>query len=123
MESSNLLEYGRADWVILPATMSLYGKRVVDIITAASTWDEETILVCEKQENDGRVRLAFVGTSGGPEGYSSKIGQSFSAQHDQTGQSKGMYKLVNVVHVVKGEIVSKVNEIGINKKASFAVFK
>ena len=121
MESS-LNEAKRFDWHILPATMALYGKRVVDIITAASTWDECTILVCEKDEN-GRKRLAFVSSASPAESYNSYVGKTFHAGHDQTQADKGFYKVVNVVHVKDGQIVGKVNDIGVNSKASLAVFK
>lgn len=121
MESS-INEAKRYDWYILPATMALYGKRVVDIITAASTWDESTILVCEKEEN-GRKRLAFVSSASPAESYNSYVGKTYHAGHDQTQSDKGYYKVVNVVHIKDGQIVSKVNDIGVNQKASLAVFK
>lgn len=112
------------DWVILPATMALYNKRVVDIITAASTWDSATILICVKREDGGKERFCFVSSaSDGFDHYKKDIGRSFETIHDQTGKSKGMYKLVNVAYIKKGEIVKKANEIGLKAKASLSVFK
>lgn len=106
-------------WVILPATMALYGKRVVDITTAASEWapHEETILVCQLENG----RIAFLASSGGGEGF--KVGETRECFHDQTQASKGMYKVLNIVVFRDGEIASKANEVGLNVKASVAVFK
>ena len=113
---------GYGDWAILPATMALYGRRTVDIITAASTWEDEVILVCKNEQN----RTCFVGSTGGEssfEYYKNDIGKSFSAFHDQTGASKGRYTVKNVVRIKKGEIVDQVNDVGIKEKASLSVFK
>lgn len=115
-ESEGLYEkYGRS-WAILPATMSLYNRRTVDIITAASHWDDEWIYVCKNKEG----RICFLGSSG--PGIA-KVGETHDTHHDQTGASKGPYKVINIVHIKKGEIVSKENEEGLNVKASLAVFK
>jgi len=113
------------DWVILPATMALYNRRTVDIVTAASTWKnhDTTILVCEKDEN-GKKRFAFVSSSGDAyDDYKKDIGKTFHAVHDQTQASKGMYKLVNVVVLKGGEILKNANDIGLKAKASLCVFK
>lgn len=120
--SELLFEGYNGDWAILPATMELYNRRTVDIITAASTWDESVILVCENEQG----RICFVSSAGGKstyDYYKDDIGKSYSTYHDQTGASKGRYKIKNVVHIKNGEIVDKVNDEGINKKASLAVFK
>lgn len=119
-ESWRLDEGFRGDWAILPATMTLYGKRTVGIIEAASTWDKCSIFVCQK---DGESRLLFVSGSGEYEGYGINIGQSYSTYHDQTGASKGLYTVLNMVYIVNGEIVKKENDIGLDKKASLSVFK
>lgn len=37
--------YSARDWVILPATMALYNRRTVDIITAASEWKGNTTIL------------------------------------------------------------------------------
>lgn len=110
--------YGRG-WAILPATMVLYNKRTVDIITAASTWDDSVIYVCGKEEN-GKNRILFLASSGD---LGFKVGTSSETYHDQTGASKGVYTVLNIVHIVDGQIVSKENNIGLDKKASLAVFK
>lgn len=110
--------YGRG-WAILPATMALYDKRTVDIITAASTWDDCVIYVCSKEEN-GKDRILFLASSGD---LGFKVGTSSETYHDQTGASKGVYTVMNIVHIVDGKIVSKSNNIGLDKKASLAVFK
>lgn len=110
--------FGRG-WAILPATMALYGKRTVDIKTAASTWDDTWIYVCGKDEGD-RSRILFLASSGDL-GY--KVGHSNETYHDQTGNSKGEYTILNIVHIVDGEIVSSQNDIGLTGKASLAVFK
>lgn len=117
-----LFEGYKGDWAILPATMELYNKRTVDIITAASTWDDAAILVC-KNEKD---RTCFVSSADGTSSfkyYKGEVGKSFSTYHDQTGGSKGRYTVKNVVHIKNGEIVDKVNDEGIKEKASLAVFK
>lgn len=57
------------------------------------------------------------------EQYEKQIGRSFEAMHDQTGKSKGLYKLVNVVVLKDGEIIGKANETGLKAKASLSVFK
>lgn len=114
---------GRGGWVILPATMALYNKKVVDIVTAASTWadHEDTILVCTKDEG-GRKRVLFI-SSYGDRFNDYTIGQTEECFHDQTGASKGMYTVMNVVVLKGGEILKKKNEFGLNVKASLAVFK
>lgn len=126
LEKLEALEEGaRGDWAILPATMSLYNKRTVDLKTAASEWQDHptTILICSKLEN-GRERYCFVSSwSDAFDHYKPQIGQSFHAVHDQTGQSKGMYKLLNVVVLQHGEILKQANNQGINAKASLSVFK
>ncbi len=126
LELLNLIErYSPHDWVILPATMALYNRRTVDIITAASTWapDATTILICTKS-GEGKDRFLFVSSSGDAYNhYDKDIGKSFHAVHDQTQASKGMYKLVNVVVVKDSKIVKKANDTGINAKASLSVFK
>ena len=117
-----LTEGYNGDWAILPATMELYGRRTVDIIKAASEWDDAAILVCENE--DGRI--CFVSSADGASSFKhhkNDIGKSFSTHHDQTGASKGRYKVLNVVHIKNGEIVDKVNDVGLDKKASLAVFK
>lgn len=113
----------RNSWAILPATMSLYNKRTVDLKTANSTWGDGSILICEVDGSNGKTRLAFVHSAGGFDGYVSYVGKSYAAHHDQTMASKGMYKVVNVVGFENNEIVNKVNDIGLNAKASLAVFK
>jgi hypothetical protein len=119
----------RDSWSILPATMALYNKRVVDIVTAASCWSPgpETILVCSKSEGSGRsdkVRLLFVASSGDSYDYYLKdIGKSFETHHDQTGVSKGFYKIENVVIIADDKIAKSANAIGLNIKASLSVFK
>ena len=118
----------RADWVILPATMALYNKRTVNIVDAASEWKEQetTILVCTKGRGNGTDRYAFVSSSGDAfDQYKGKIGHVFSASHDQTGASKGDYRLKNVVVLKDGEIKKKVNDEGTDPKvkASLSVFK
>lgn len=110
--------YGNRGWVILPATMSLYNRRTVDIITAASTWDSSTIYVCTKA---GESRLLFVASSGRFNGC--PVGSSHEVYHDQTQAFKGVYTIVNIVEIKDGEIVAKENEIGLNAKASLSVFK
>lgn len=111
-------------WAILPATMALYGKKVVDIYTAASEWTsdkhKQTILVCHKNEN-GRDRMLFIASYG--DGSSYKVGESSETYHDQTLASKGVYTILNVVVFQGGEIISKANDVGLNAKASLAVFK
>jgi hypothetical protein len=126
LEKVTIEEGYRGDWAILPATMSLYGKRVVDLITAASTWSnhDTTILVCKKTEADGRERFAFVSSGHDDfDHYSAKIGKSYSTYHDQTGQDKGRYTIVNVVVLKNNQIVKHVNDVGLRVKASLAVFK
>jgi exopolysaccharide biosynthesis predicted pyruvyltransferase EpsI len=122
MKVKELFEGYKGDWAILPATMELYGKRTVDLVTAASTWEDygETILIC-KNEDD---RTCFIGSGGDSfEHYSKDIGKSFSTYHDQTGASKGRYKVINVVYLKDGEILKKANDIDLKAKASLAVFK
>lgn len=108
-------------WALLPATMALYNRRTVDIITAASTWmpGRETIYVCSKMEN-GRKRLLFAASAGEP---FYKVGETYSVYHDQTQAYKGEYTIENVVVIENNEIVSKVNDIGLKEKCSVAVFK
>lgn len=116
--------YGRG-WAILPATVALYGKKVVDIKTAASEWASDTsattILVCHKNEN-GRDRMLFLASSGDCRSQY-KVGQSSETFHDQTGASKGVYTILNIVVFQGGEPIYKANEQGMTGKASVAVFK
>ena len=123
MKLNELLNEGfKGDWAILPATMDLYGKRTVDIVTAASSWEDTVILVC-KNEKD---RTCFVSSAGGMSSYKhykDDIGKTFLAYHDQTGGSKGYYTVKNVVRIKDGEIKDQVNDAGIKEKASLAVFK
>jgi hypothetical protein len=113
-------------WAILPATMALYDRRTVDIITAASEWSPgpETILVCSKEERTGKRRMLFIASSGDAYShYVNNIGKEFDTYHDQTGASKGRYRIDNVV-VIKDDRVDKhANEIGMKEKASLSVFK
>lgn len=110
----------RNGWAILPATMDLYGKRTVDLKTAASEWKtgEETILICQKS---GETRFLFLASSGGPDGWS--VGETRECFHDQKQTSKGMYTVMNVVGFTDGEITYTANDIGLNARASVAVFK
>jgi len=120
----NERRYGVRDWVILPATMALYGRRTVDIITAASEWkdSEDTILVCKKP--DEKNRFAFISSSGNAyDSYVKDIGKEFHGVHDQSGASKGMYKLVNVVVLKNDKIIKSANDEGLKAKASLSVFK
>ena len=122
--------YGRS-WAILPATEALYNKKVVDIYTAQSQWQDpdrcETILVCNKEQYDSktgsnRVRTLFVASSGDCfDQY--KVGQGSETHHDQTGASKGYYTIANVVVFQNGEIIKKANDVGLTGKYSLAVFK
>lgn len=123
--SESLLNERYGDWTILPATMALYNKRTVDLVTAASEWKNHatTILICTKHDG-GKERICFVSSSGDQfDHYEKLIGRSFEAMHDQTMQSKGMYKLVNVTVLKNGEILKKANETGLKVKASLSVFK
>ena len=122
-ESTLNERYG--DWVILPATMALYNKRTVDLIGAAAEWQPRatTILICTKHENN-KDRFCFVSSSGDQfDHYEKMIGHSFEAIHDQTGKSKGVYKLVNVTVIKDSEVVKKANVTGLKVKASLSVFK
>lgn len=115
--------YNHADWHILPATMALYNRRTVDIITAASTWapDATTILICKK---NGESRVLFVSSAGdGFDHYKKDIGKSYHAVHDQSGADKGMYKVLNVAVIKDGKIEKSVNDEGLKAKASLSVFK
>ena len=122
---TTLDEGNSRSWAILPATMALYNKKVVDIYTAASEWTSdthaETILVCGKNEN-GRDRTLFIAGAGDSSGYY-KVGQSNETHHDQTGASKGVYTVRNIVVFKGGEIIHKENDIGLTGKFSVAVFK
>lgn len=118
------------DWAILPATMALYNKRTVDLVTAASEWKNSstTILICSKTERTSaastKERICFISSAGDSfEHYKKNIGNSYEAYHDQTMQSKGLYKIVNVVVLKDGEIIKKANDTGLNVKASLSVFK
>jgi len=105
----------RADWTILPATMALYNKRTVDLVTAASEWKNHatTILICTKHDTN-KERFCFVSSSGDQfDHYEKMIGRSFDAQHDQTMKSKGLYKLVNVAVLKNGEILKNANDTGL----------
>lgn len=120
-----LLSERYGDWVILPATMALYNKRIVTLVQAADEWKNRptTILICTKHEN-GKERFCFVSSSGDAfDHYEKDIGKTFEAVHDQTGQSKGRYKLVNVVVLKDGEILKQSNDTGVKAKASLSVFK
>lgn len=121
MKLSEILNEGfKGDWAILPATMTLYDKRTVDIIRAASEWTECTILVCHNEDD----RICFVSSAGDAyKYYAGDVGKSYSTHHDQTGVSKGRYTIKNVVHFFDGEIKNKVNEVGLKEKASLSVFK
>jgi hypothetical protein len=115
--------YSPHDWTILPATMALYNRRTVDIITAASTWAPRptTILICKKA---GESRVLFVSSSGDAyDHYVKDIGKSFHAVHDQTQASKGMYKLLNVAVIKDSKIEKSANDEGLKAKASLSVFK
>lgn len=111
-----LERYDSSGWYILPATMELYNRRTVDIIKAASEWGDAVIYVCKNDQN----RTCFVSSSGDL-GY--KVGSRHRAYHDQTRASKGTYEIINIVTIKNGEIVDKKNDLGINEKASLAVFK
>ena len=116
----------RGDWAILPATVALYGRKTVDIITAASEWasSADTILVCSKEKPNGQRRFAFISSAGDcMKQYREDIGKEFSAFHDQTGVSKGYYRIENVVVLKGGKIIKQANSIGLNVKASLSVFK
>lgn len=120
-----LVEGFRGDWAILPSTMALYGRRTVDIVTAASEWKDhdDTILICTKREN-GKERFLFVSSSGDVlDHWEKQIGKSFSTYHGQTGQSKGDYKLVNVAVLKDGKILKSANDTGLKARASLSVFK
>ena len=121
----SILSERHGDWVILPATMALYNKRTVDLVTAASEWENRptTILICTKHEG-GKERFCFVSSASDSfDHYVKGIGRSYEAIHDQTMKSKGMYKLVNVVVLKDKEIIKKANETGLKSKASLSVFK
>jgi hypothetical protein len=120
---NSMADYRRSKgWAILPATMVLYGKRVVDIKTAASEWapHDETILVCMKVDDE---RITFLASSGPSKNWMGELNTTHECFHDQTQASKGYYKVLNIVGFRDGEIVDKVNDIGLNVKASVAVFK
>ena len=121
----SLLSERRGDWTILPATMALYNKRTVDVVTAGSEWAPRptTILICTKYEGD-KERFCFVSSAGNAyDHYEKDIGRSFEAMHDQTMKSKGMYKLVNIVLLKDGKVEKSANDTGLKVKASLSVFK
>ena len=124
IDNATVLDEAREfDWYIFPATIALYGARTVDIYKAVSEWGKGTIYVCSKVESKAggdKERTLFVFSSGQP--YY-QLGQEYHAGHDQTGASKGYYKVVNRVYFQNNEIVSKDNDIGLNGKASLSVFK
>lgn len=126
-EVAGMIDEGiKGDWAILPATMELYGKRVVDVYAAASEWEPgpTTILICSKVEKDGRRRYCFVASCGDSFDYFSKdVGKEFSTYHDQTLASKGFYRIENVVVIQNGEMVKCDSLEGVHVKASLAVFK
>jgi hypothetical protein len=107
-------------WIILPATMELYGKRVVTLPEAISEWGSGTVYICGKEEN-GRNRILFVVSAGG--GVGAKVGETYEAFHDQTHASKGMYTVLNIAQFKDNEMVHSENNVGLNTKASVAVFK
>lgn len=114
-EGKQLLEWPTNSWAILPATMELYGRRTIDIKGAVGEWGDGTILVCKNEQD----RICFLYTSG--DGY--PVGTKHKTHHDQTGASKGVYTVLNNVTFDKNEIVKKDNDVGLNVKASLAVFK
>lgn len=107
-------------WIILPATMNLYGKRTVTLDEAISEWGSGTIYICTKEEN-GKDRILFVASAG--DGVGAQVGQTYEAFHDQTHASKGFYTVMNIVKYEDNEMVSKANNFGLNAKASLSVFK
>lgn len=122
-ESLDEARYGRYShaYAILPATMALYGKRVVTPDEAISTWGEGTLYICTKMERDGRERILFVASAGG--GVGLKVGDLMDTVHDQTGASKGTYEIKNIVTYENGERVKTENDFGLNVKGSLSVFK
>lgn len=120
MKLADLFEaWGNGGWAILPATMALYNRRTVDLITAASEWDGSTILICKNSEG----RTCFVSSAGGYDEYAKDVGKTFETYHDQTGKSKGAYTIINVVEIKGKEIVKQVNDKELKAKASLSVFK
>lgn len=126
LDEEQLDEYGNkmsrmsGGWVILPATMALYGKRAVTLDEAVAEWGTGSIYICTKEEN-GKNRVLFVFTSG--QAPFSAVTSTHEAFHDQTGASKGFYTVMNVVHYQNGERTGSANQFGLNVKASLAVFK
>ncbi len=121
MRLSEILVEAQQSWAILPATMALYNKRTVNLIDAAGAWVRgATILICKNEQG----RTCFVSSTGTDiKSYADYVGKSYPTHHDQTGSSKGIYKVVNVVVVQGDEITDKVNDVGLKEKASLSVFK
>jgi len=111
--------YDSNSWTILPATMALYGKRTMPLVNAADHWGRGTVYICKKSGED---RFLFVVSSGKLGDYS-KVGSVHPAYHDQSRAYKGDYHVLNIVEINDGQIVDKVNDIGLNAKGSVAVFK
>lgn len=108
-------------WAILPATMCLWGKRKISVPECASVWNDGTVLVCSQGLKGS---LKFIHGSQGD--YGVKIGDIHECHHDQTGASKGLYRIENILHWKKvGDevVIESVLPHDRNMKASLAVFK
>ena len=108
-------------WAILPATMELWGRRKITVAELPQVWENGTVFVCRNE--DGRI--CFIHSCG--TGYGLEVGESLQCYHDQTGTSKGFYKIANILRWKKTnnefELLSADLPFDLNTKASLAVFK
>lgn len=107
-------------WAILPATMTLWGKRTITVPECAQVWDNGTVLVCTNEQG----RICFIHGAAGD--YGVKIGERHLCHHDQTLANKGYYTIVNILQWKKAGdsvVIDSVLPYDRNTKASLAVFK
>lgn len=112
-------------WSVYPSTKNLYNKRTVGLIESVSHWGEGVVVIVEKYSRTSKsgIQTEFFVSHGGFEHFSTMVGKGKAAHHDQTGATKGYYTVINVVEIKSGEIIKKVNDSGLDLKASMSVFK
>jgi hypothetical protein len=123
------MSYPQNSWSILPATQCLLGKTKATLeacmLEMGSYGGKGTILVCERNYENGKPTLVFLSSAGN---MTHDKGFQHKAHHDQTLRNLGYHRVLHCVHyeVINGQVVTEEglpNGLTLDTKAPLFVFK
>jgi hypothetical protein len=105
---------------LLPATQCLFNARAINLGRLNEVWNSNCVYVIRNCDTE---KLVFASSSGRLWDPKFVVGSQHFVHHDQTGASRGVFRIENIIDMQSGEIVKAENNVGVAEKAPLWVFK